>query len=220
MFGFPQFIQKMVTLGQKFQDAKTERIRLLNDNTRLLRIVTRLERDRDRAKADAVEVKGRLETAEDSLNQALAEMDNTKKAAHEDGYQKGFDAATASYVEQMPAIQDQIWVASWETCLTKAGVVEDSILWVENDLPSGRALVSVEQEEPPIDDVEQQIDGFADADEDIQMEAQDASTERSPIRETVNETINLEEQAASGGINMEATADVPSDIPPEVQNLD
>lgn len=67
-----------------------------------------MERERDKAKLDYDEAKGKLETAEDSLNQALAEMDSNKKAAYEDGYQKGFDAATANYVEQMPGIQDQI----------------------------------------------------------------------------------------------------------------
>lgn len=36
---------------------------------------------------DTDEIKGRLETAEDSLNQALSEIDSTKKAAYEDGYQ-------------------------------------------------------------------------------------------------------------------------------------
>lgn len=120
----------MVTLGQKFQEAESERIRLLNDNTRLLRTVTRLKRERDKAKSDCNEAKGKVETAKDSLNLALAEIDSTKKAAFEEGYQKGFDAATADYVGQMPAIQDQIWVASREACLTKSGIAEDSVLWV------------------------------------------------------------------------------------------
>ncbi|XP_058185627.1 uncharacterized protein LOC131302852 [Rhododendron vialii] len=93
-----KFIQKMVSLGQKFEDADNERITLLNNNTRLLRTITRLERERDKAKADFVEAKNKLGAAEEGLNQALLEIDNTKKASYEDGYQKGYDATTASYV--------------------------------------------------------------------------------------------------------------------------
>lgn len=161
-------------------------------------------------------MKVKLETAEDSLSQTLSEMDNAKKVDYDDGYQKGFDAATASYVEQMPASQDQLWAACWEACLTKVGVAEDSPLWVENDLPSNRPLSPHEPEEHPEEDVEQQIDEFAEADENIPPESQDAPIDRSPAQETTNETINLEENVASGGSSTEANAKVHS----EVQELD
>ncbi|XP_058220679.1 uncharacterized protein LOC131330936 [Rhododendron vialii] len=137
-----RFIQKMVTLGKKYQEADAERVRLMNDNTRLLRTVTRLERERDKAKSDFNQTKEKLEVAEESLNQALSEIDTAKKAAYEDGYQKGFDTTTANYVQQIPALQDQIWIACWETCLTKVGVAEDSPLWTDNELPSSRSAAS------------------------------------------------------------------------------
>ncbi|XP_058226149.1 uncharacterized protein LOC131334870 [Rhododendron vialii] len=198
-----KFIQKMVTLGQKFEDADNERITLLNNNTRLLRTITRLERERDKAKADFVEAKDKLGAAEDSLNHALVEIEQTKKAAFEDGYQKGFDATTASYVEQMPIIQDEIWAACWEACLTKVGVAEDSPLWVENDLPSRRVTA-------PTDDVDQQIDDFEDVDEEIQVESQN-DVEQSSVREVTTETVVPEETATAAGN---------PDVQPEIQNLD
>lgn len=104
LLGPCQLIQKMVVLGQKMQEIEPERNRLLRDNTKQLQTITRLERERDKAKLDADAMKVKLDSAEDSLSQALSEMDSAKKATHEDGYQKGFDAATASYIEQMPAI--------------------------------------------------------------------------------------------------------------------
>lgn len=94
----------MVALGQKMQAIEPERNRLLRDNTRQLQTITRLERERDKAKLDVDAMKVKLETAEDSLSQALAGIDDAKKAAYDEGYQKGFDAAAASYVDQMPAI--------------------------------------------------------------------------------------------------------------------
>ncbi|XP_058181883.1 uncharacterized protein LOC131300182 [Rhododendron vialii] len=208
-----KFIQKMVVLGQKFQEAEAERIRLLNDNTRLLRTVSRLEMERDKAKTDLSEAKSKLEATEDSLHQAIGEIDSTKKAAYEDGYQKGFDATTANYVEQMPAIQDQIWASCWEACLTKVGVAEDSPLWVENDLPSRQAAAPLEHDGSPIDDVDQQIDDFADADEEIQVESQDV-VEHLSVREVTIETFVPEEIAAATG------GSAGTDIHPEVQNLD
>lgn len=161
-------------------------------------------------------MKVKLEATEDSLSQALSEMDSAKKAAFDDGYQKGFNAATASYVDQMPVIQDQIWAACWEACLTKVGVAKDSLLWVENDLPNNRAAASHDPEEHPEDDVDQQIDESSEADEDIPREPQDAPTERSPVREATNETINLEENVACCGHSTEVNTEVPSDTPPEV----
>lgn len=220
MFGIPQFIQKMVTFGQRFQEAEVERIRLLNDNTSLLRTVTRLERDRDKAKLEADGMKVKLDAAEDNLRQALFEIDSTKKAAYDDGYQKGFDTTTASYVAQMPTIQDQIWGASWEACLTKIGVADDSPFWVENDLPSSRLQPSHNSEEHPEEDVEQQIEEFADADEDTQMETRDVPIDHSPVQEAMNETINLKGNAADGGLNTEVNTEVTTDVLPEVQNLD
>lgn len=165
-------------------------------------------------------MKTKLETVEDSPSQALAEIENTKKAAYEDGYQKGFDATTASYVEQMPAIQDQIWAACQEACLTKVGVSEDSPFWVENDLPSSRLPNTQDLVGQHEDDVEHQIDDFADAGEDTLAGSKDAHPEQSPIQETANEPINLEENIAGGGSTTEVSTEVPDETPPVVQNLD
>lgn len=120
----------MVVLSQKLQEIEPERNRLLRDNTRQLQTITRLEidRKRDKAKSDVDGMKVKLETAEDNLSQALSEIDNAKKAAYDEGYQKGFDAAMANYLEQMLAIQDQIWATCWEACLTKARIADDSPL--------------------------------------------------------------------------------------------
>lgn len=206
----------MATLGQKFQEAEAKRVRLLQENTSLLRSVSRLERERDTARLEADASKIKLEAAEGNLSQALAEIDSTKKGAYEEGYQKGFDTATTDYVEQMPGIQDQIWVASWEACLTKVRAPDNSVLWVENDLPSRRTATTQEQEETP-DDVEQIIDDFTDADGGDQIEGQNVQDEH-PSAE--DDTVNLEEQAIVGDPNIEATTDIPSETLPEIQNLD
>ncbi|KAI8555126.1 hypothetical protein RHMOL_Rhmol05G0150000 [Rhododendron molle] len=52
------------------------------------------------------------------------------------------------------------------------------------------------------------------------METQNVSTERSPTREATNETISLEENATVGGLDIEMRAEIPSDTPLKVQNLD
>jgi hypothetical protein len=207
-----------------------ERVRLLRENTSLFKSVTRLERERDQAKLDAETFNGKLVIAEGNLSQALAEIDNTKKEAFEEGYQKGFDAATADYVEQMPAIQDQIWVASWEACLTKIGAPDNSVLWVENDLPSGRVAANQEQEENP-DDVDQIIDDFTDVGGEDQPEGQNVQGERPTAEIAVDQpegqniqgedpAVNLVEQSAVADSNTGATADIPSETLPPILNLD
>jgi hypothetical protein len=220
----------MVALGQKFQEAEAERVRLLRENTSLFKSITRLERERDQAKLDAETFNGKLVIAEGNLSQALAEIDNTKKEAYEEGYQKGFDTATADYVEQMPSIQDQIWVASWEACLTKIGAPDNSPLWVENDLPSGRVEANQEREENP-DDVDQIIDDFTDAGGEDQLVVQDVQGEHLSgevvVEQTADENIqgehsavNLEEQSAVAVPNTGATADIPSETLPPIHDLD
>lgn len=72
----------------------------------------------------------------------------------------------------------------------------------------------------PEDDVEQQIDDFADAEEDTPTGSHDAYSEQSPVRETANEPINLEESAAGGGSTTEVNTEVPSETPSDVENLD
>jgi hypothetical protein len=220
----------MVALGQKFQEAEGERVRLLRENTSLLKSVTRLERERDQAKLDAETFNGKLVIAEGNLSQALAEIDDTKKEAYEAGYQKGFDTATADYVEQMPAIQDQIWAASWEACLSKVGVADDSVLWVENELPSRRTESLQDQETTP-DDVERMIDDFTDAGGEDQPEGQNVQGEHPSAEAAVDQpegqniqaehlSVNLEEQSAVADSNTGATADIPSETLPPVLNLD
>lgn len=214
----------MVALGKKMQEIEPDRNRLLRDNTRQLQTITRLERERDKAKLEAEGMRAKMEAAEENLKQALAEIDATKKVAYDEGHQKGFETATASYVQQMPAIQDQIWAAGWEACLVKIGAPDESILWVENDLPSKQAAAAApELEEDPVDDIDQAIDEFADADEEIQMEAsvaqpgsQEAHSEQPTIEGTTTETVNLEEQQTGDG----NAAVAPSNTTTEVQNLD
>jgi hypothetical protein len=111
----------------------------------------------------------------------------------------------------MPAIQDQIWAASWEACLTKVGVADDSVLWVENELPSRRTESLQDQETTP-DDVERMIDDFTDAGREDQPEGQNTQGEHSAV--------NLEEQSTVADSNTGATVDIPSETLPPVLNLD
>lgn len=120
--------------GQKLSDIESEQNRLLRDSAQQLQTI--IERERDGFKCAGEELRTKLEGTEDSLSQPLAELESTKKNSKEVGYKKGFNAANAHYVAQMLSIQDQILVTAWEACLTKAGVADDSPLWVENDLPS------------------------------------------------------------------------------------
>lgn len=92
----------------QLNDIEPERNKLLRDNVRQLQTIARLEREREGFKCTGEELKTKLERTEDSLSQALAELESTKKNSEEVGYKKGFDAATAHYVAQMPSIQDQI----------------------------------------------------------------------------------------------------------------
>lgn len=180
-------------------------------------------RKRDKSKADADELKGKLESTEDSLNQALSEVDGAKKGAFEEGYRKGFDAAMANYVEQMPASQDQIWATSWEACLSKVGVADDSPLRVENDLPSSQIPASHDQLEHQAEDVDRQIDDFADAGEGTPTESLGAIADRSPARATINEPVNLEVDTIGVEAILKSTwkfVTEPPPPPPEIQNLD
>lgn len=95
-----------------------------------------------------------------------------------------------------------------------------SSLWVENDLLSSQLHNTQDPVGHPEDDVEQQIDDFADAKEDTPTGSHDAHTEQSPVQETTNEPVNLEEKAAGGSSTIEVNTEVPNETPPEVQNLD
>lgn len=69
------------------------------------RIIVRLERERDQARGMVDELKGKLDGAEDSLNQTLTKLESSKneaKAAYQQGYNEGINVATESYKTQMP----------------------------------------------------------------------------------------------------------------------
>lgn len=77
----------------------------------------------------------------------------------------------------MLSIQDQIWATAREACLVKAGVADDSPLWVENDLPSTQAHPSKDSVAHPKDDLEMQVENYANAD----GTHTDTSLESSPV---------------------------------------
>ncbi|XP_058222995.1 uncharacterized protein LOC131332716 [Rhododendron vialii] len=93
----------------------------------------------------------------------------------------------------------------WESCLTKVGVAEDSPLWVENDLPSRQVTA-------PPDDVDQQIDDFADVDEEIQVESQD-DVDHSSVPDVTTEIVIPEVQTAAAAAIAEADIAWINDFP-------
>lgn len=87
----------MVAISQKLDYAEPERARLARENTMLSNSLARLKEERNKAIDMAKGVKTKLEGAEDSLSQALAELEVTKtgaKDARDCGYTEGIDAAT------------------------------------------------------------------------------------------------------------------------------
>lgn len=137
----------MVAVSHKLNQVEPKRAKLASENTKLQRSITRLERERNQARVAAENLKTKLEGTEDSLNQALAELETSKAdlmIAHQRGYNEGIHIATESYKAQMRMLQDEIWAAAWVACLTKAGIAETSPLWIENDLLS---IVAIPEEE-------------------------------------------------------------------------
>lgn len=70
------------------------------------------------------------------------------------------------------------------------------------------------------DDVEKQIEDFADVEDSTPTESHDAPTDHSPVRETTNEAINLDENVTGGGSGTETGTEVPDVTPPVIQDLD
>lgn len=133
-----------------------ERTKLVSENTKLQRSITRLKRERNKARAVAEDLNTRLDGIEDTLNQVLIELETSKvefKIAYQQGYDGGINVASKSYKAQMPALQDDIWATAWAACLTKAGVSETSPLWAENDLSSTMVIPEEEfvEEEGSLD---------------------------------------------------------------------
>ncbi|XP_058181185.1 uncharacterized protein LOC131299615 [Rhododendron vialii] len=149
-------MQKMVAMAQKLGQSEPQHAKLASENTKLQHTIIRLERERDQACGMVDELKGKLDGAEDSLHQNLTELElskNEAKASYQQGYNEGINVATESYKTQMPVIQDQIWVAAWTACLTKARTTKASPLWTENDLTSIMAAQNKEiaEEEDSLD---------------------------------------------------------------------
>ncbi|XP_058216842.1 uncharacterized protein LOC131327720 [Rhododendron vialii] len=166
-------MQKMVAMAQKLSQSEPQRAKLVSENSKLQRTIIRLERERNQAQGVADGLKGQLKGTEDSLAQTLKELEtsqNEAKAAFEKGYNEGIKVATESYTNQMPGIQDQVWVASWRACLEKAEIPESSPLWTNIELPSAAAgdQEEIAEEgdeeqvlqtaEPPVTEVEPQSD--------------------------------------------------------------
>ncbi|XP_058203015.1 uncharacterized protein LOC131317485 [Rhododendron vialii] len=166
-------MQKMVAMAQKLSQSEPQRAKLVSENSKLQRTIIRLERERNQAQGVADGLKGQLKGTEDSLAQTLKELETSQseaKAAFEKGYNEGIKVATESYTNQMPGIQDQVWVASWRACLEKAEIPESSPLWTNIELPSAAAgdqeeIVEEGDEEqvlqtaePPVTEVEPQSD--------------------------------------------------------------
>lgn len=155
------------------------------------------------------ELKGKLEGAEDSLNQTLAELESSKneaKEAYQQGYNEGINVATESYKSQMPGIQDQVFAAGWTACLRKSGAEESSSLWTGIDLPS---MVAAQE-----DVVEEEGDSLDDELNAISPEHQDVDAVQTA------EGTNTGQKEANGGLTEGSTAAevVPVQTSSSIQN--
>ncbi|KAF7139792.1 hypothetical protein RHSIM_Rhsim06G0114700 [Rhododendron simsii] len=143
MINSAKAMQKMVAIAEKLGLAKPQRAKLANENAQLQCSITWLERERNQARTAAEDLKSKFDGTEDNLNQALTELETSKaesKSVYQQGYNEGINTATENYKAQMPIIQDEVWAATWAACLKKAGVLETSPLWAENNLPSTVAM--------------------------------------------------------------------------------
>lgn len=137
-------------MAQKLCQVEPQRARVASENAKLQCSITKLERERDQARAVVEELKVKLDGAEDSLNQTLTELESSKtesRSTYQQGYNEGINTATESYKAQMPTIQDEIWAAARVAGLTKAGVSETSPLLIKNDLPSSMTVHEEEHNE-------------------------------------------------------------------------
>ena len=193
-------MQKMVAMAQKLGQSEPQRAKLASENAQLQLTIIRLERERDQARSAVNDLKGKLEGAEDNLNQTLSELESSRneaKESYQQGYNQGIIVATESYKTQMPGIQDQVFAAGWTACLKKSGAEESSSLWTEIDLPSIMAAQDedeVVEEEDSLDEglnaniPEQQNAGADQIAEGIntgQKEASDGPTDGSTAAEAV-----------------------------------
>ena len=102
-------MQKMVAMAQKLGQSEPQRAKLASENAQLQLTIIRLERERDQARSAVNDLKGKLEGAEDNLNQTLSELESSRneaKESYQQGYNQGINVATESYKNQMPGIQD------------------------------------------------------------------------------------------------------------------
>jgi hypothetical protein len=204
-------MQKMVAMAQKLGQSEPQRAKLAGENAKLQNSIARLERERNQARVAAEELRIKLEAAEDSLNQTLAELEASKtesKGAYQQGFNEGIAVATDSYKNQMPGIQDQVFAAGWTACLKKSGAEESSPLWTEIDLPSTMAA----QEEDGVVEEEDSLDAALNA---ATSEQQGADAEQS------TEVSNPGQQEAGGGPTDGSTAAeaIPAQTPTPVQDL-
>lgn len=90
----------MVAISQKLDHVEAERVRLAKENSKLSNSFARLKGERNRAIDVAKALKTKLEGAEDSLSQALGELEATKtesEDARDHGYTEGINAAIENY---------------------------------------------------------------------------------------------------------------------------
>lgn len=90
----------MVAMAQKLFQVEPQRARLASENAKMERTIIRLERERDQARGMVGKLKGKLDGAEDCLNQSLMELEASKKEtqiAYQQGYNEGINVATESY---------------------------------------------------------------------------------------------------------------------------
>lgn len=67
--------------GPKLGQVEPQRAKLPSDNAKMERTIARLERERDQARGMVDEMKGKLDGAEDLLNQTLMEFESSKNEA-------------------------------------------------------------------------------------------------------------------------------------------
>lgn len=130
------------------------------------------------------ELKGKAEEVERGLRQQLADAEARAEAE----YDRAVGVITDNYKAQMPVVQDAVWGAAWQRCLTKLGVDPSSPLWADMELPSEVAAAEAN----------------ADAGAQPTLEAQpESATELTPPEETITDLIVLGDGAPAdlGGDN-------------------
>lgn len=72
-------MQKMVAMAQKLGQSEPQRAKLASKDAKLQHFLTRLERERNQARADVEALNIKLDGIEDSLSQALTKLEASKE---------------------------------------------------------------------------------------------------------------------------------------------